>query len=121
MQPPLAAVRWGMAGYSIVMTTTDSRDEAELLARSLVAERLAACVQLLPIVSHYVWEDRPTRSEEILLLVKTAAARVPAVTDYIEAHHSYDTPEVIAVPVESGSVRYLGWIDGSVDVGGAGP
>lgn len=97
--------------YALVMTTTDSPDEAESLARSLVDAGLAACVQLAPIVSHYVWEGRASRSEEMLLLIKTRADRVEGVSRFLEDHHSYDTPEVLALPVGSGSPAYLRWID----------
>ncbi|MGH9280104.1 MAG: divalent-cation tolerance protein CutA [Acidimicrobiales bacterium] len=100
--------------YALVMTTTDSPDEAESLARSLVEARLAACVQLTPIVSHYVWEGTPTRAAETLLLAKTRADRVADITRFIEEHHSYDTPEVVALPIESGSAAYLRWIDSSL-------
>jgi periplasmic divalent cation tolerance protein len=100
--------------YALVMTTTDSSAEAESLARALVEARLAACVQLTPIVSHYVWEGEATRAEETLLLIKTRADRVAAVTTFIEERHSYATPEVVAIPIESGSAAYLRWIDHAV-------
>lgn len=97
--------------YALVMTTTDSPDEAEGLARSLVDAGLAACVQLTPVASHYVWEGRARRTEETLLLIKTRADRVDGVTRFLEDNHSYDTPEVVALPIESGSPAYLRWID----------
>ncbi len=101
-------------GYSLAMTTVGSADEADDLAAVLVERRLAACVQLTPIVSHYVWDGAPQRSDEILLLIKTATSRMADLRAFLEAHHPYDTPELIEVPIVSGLPGYLGWIDQSV-------
>lgn len=97
--------------YSVVVTTTDSETEAESLAKALVANKLAACVQLTHIVSHYVWEGETTKSDEILMLIKTKRSKVNAIKEYIDKNHSYDTPELIELPVLSGLPGYLHWID----------
>ncbi|MDP9075679.1 MAG: divalent-cation tolerance protein CutA [Actinomycetota bacterium] len=96
------------------MTATGSEHEAEAIADALVNAGLAACVQRSPIVSHYRWQGQATRSEEILLLIKTTAERVPEVMASINSHHSYDTPEILELPISSGWPAYLAWIDQSV-------
>jgi len=107
-------------GYALVMTTVGSSDEADELAATLVAQGLAACVQLTPVVSHYVWEGEAHRSTETLLLIKTAARRMADLRAHVEAHHPYDTPELIEVPIVSGLPAYLRWIDQAVQPGAAG-
>lgn len=101
--------------HAIVMTTTDDPAEAAALARRLVEDRLAACVQVTGVTSTYRWEGSVTAADERLLLIKTRADRVAAVQAFLAEHHSYDTPEVIEVPIASGLPDYLGWIDSSVD------
>ncbi len=101
-------------GYSLVMTTVGSADQADELAADLVERRLAACVQLTAIASHYVWDGERQRADETLLLIKTATSRMADLRAYIEAHHPYDIPELIEVPIVSGLPAYLGWIDRSV-------
>lgn len=100
--------------HTIVMTATDDPDQAADLARRLVEGRLAACVQVTGVTSTYRWEGEVTTADERLLLIKTRADRVPAVEAFLAEHHSYDTPEVIEVPIVSGLPGYLGWIDQSV-------
>lgn len=100
--------------HAIVMTTTDDPAEAAELARRLVEERLAGCVQVTAVTSTYRWEGEVTTADERLLLIKTRADRVAAVEAFLSEHHSYDTPEVIEVPITSGASQYLGWIDESV-------
>lgn len=99
------------SAHIMIMTTTDSVDEARSLARGLVEGRLAACVQALPITSHYSWEGALEESEEVLLLIKTAAGRYEAVEEFLNDKHSYDTPEIVQVPVTAGSQAYLAWVD----------
>jgi periplasmic divalent cation tolerance protein len=94
------------------MTTCPDRRSAARLAGSLVDARLAACVQLLPIESHYAWKGKRTRSREVLLLAKTRAARFAAVRDHIEEHHPYEIPEIVAVPASAGSAAYIAWVLG---------
>ena len=96
---------------AVVVTTTDSPDEAERLARGLVEHRLAACVQIVgPIRSAFRWEGSVSVETEWQLVAKTAAARVGELTAWIAAEHSYDVPEVIAVPVVGGHAPYLQWV-----------
>lgn len=98
-----------------VFCTTGSRDEAEAIAEALVCDGLAACVQITgPITSVYRWQGAVERAEEWLLLAKTTAERYEALEAAILAMHSYDVPEVVAVPIERGSEAYLRWLSESV-------
>lgn len=95
-----------------VQTTTDSRAEAVELARAAVELRLAACAQVSgPIASTYWWEDSVERAEEWQLTLKLPAAGYPALADFITRRHSYDEPEIVALPIIAGSVAYLSWIE----------
>ena len=95
----------------IVLSTCASSEEAGKLARALVEKRLAACVNVLPGVrSIYRWKDAIEEDEEILLVIKTSRALVEELRAEIERLHSYEVPEVIALPIVDGSERYLAWM-----------
>jgi periplasmic divalent cation tolerance protein len=97
--------------YLQVTTTTDSRQEAADLAKSAVAERLAACAQLVgPIASTYWWEGEIESAEEWIVVFKTTADRFDELASLITEGHSYDTPEIIATSVVAGSMDYLAWV-----------
>ena len=99
----------------IVMTTVVSSQEAARLGRALVEERLAACATLLPAAqSIYHWKDLIESSSECLLLLKTAADRLPALEARLHELHSYQTPEFLVLAVEAGSHPYLAWLDASL-------
>lgn len=99
----------------IVMITAGSRVEAETLAKTIVERRLAACVQILPeMLSVYRWQGTVQRSSEHLLLVKTMHARFAELEREVRLEHTYDTPEVIAIPVVVGSEDYLEWLSVNV-------
>jgi periplasmic divalent cation tolerance protein len=97
--------------YVIVMTACTDEDQAERLAAALVEKRLAACVQASGITSTYRWKGTVEKSQEVRLMVKAKAADYPAIEALIVALHSYDLPEVLAIPVIAGSSAYLEWID----------
>ena len=97
--------------HALMLTTAPDRAQAEALARGLVEQGLAACVQLLPIDSVYRWEGQVQSAAEVLLLIKTRAERVEAVTAALAAAHPYETPQIIAVPITAGLPAYLAWID----------
>jgi periplasmic divalent cation tolerance protein len=95
-----------------VQTTTDSRAEAVELARAAVELRLAACAQVSgPIASTYWWEGSVERAEEWQLTLKLPAAGYPALAEFITRRHSYDEPEIVALPIVGGSEPYLSWIE----------
>ncbi len=103
-------------GFSLVLTTAGSEEQAETLARALVERRLAACVNVVPAVcSVYRWKGEVVREEERLLLVKTSTALVEAVRAAVLELHSYETPEVIALPIASGDPAYLRWLADAID------
>ncbi len=98
------------SGHVVVMSTTDSVDEAKRLARSAVTEHLAACVQVMPISSTYAWEGRIVEDDEFLLLFKTSADAAERLRGLLESIHGYDVPEVLELPVSAGSAAYLDWL-----------
>jgi len=96
--------------FGVMLTAAASREEAQKIARLLVAEKLAACVQLLPIESFYTWQEKTQNEAEILLLIKTRTALFDAATARIKAIHSYTVPEIVALPFAAGFQGYLDWI-----------
>jgi periplasmic divalent cation tolerance protein len=101
--------------YRVVLMTAPRGRKAGLLARGLVAERLAACVNVIPgVVSHYRWQGRLCRDAECLLIAKTSAAKLPALERWVASHHPYAVPEVLALKVEAGSKLYLRWLAGAL-------
>jgi len=96
--------------YGVMLTTTPTREEAKEIARLLIAEKLAACVQLLPIESFYVWQGQTQNEAEVLLLIKTQSALFEKAISRIKAVHSYTVPEIVALPFTSGFAGYLDWI-----------
>lgn len=97
--------------YVIVLCTCADASVALNLARRLVDTRLAACVNILPgVTSVYAWEDKVESSAEHLLVIKTEAELFFGVQEFIKQNHSYELPEVIAVPILHGLPDYLKWI-----------
>lgn len=95
----------------LVLSTIDDAEAAEEIARKLVDERLAACVNIIPeITSIYKWKGNLERSVERLLLVKTAEDQVSELTTRLIELHPYDVPEVIAFPIDQGHPPYLEWL-----------
>ena len=98
--------------YQIILCTCPDKDTAEKIARLLVDDRLAACVNILPrITSVYRWREQVESAQEHLLLIKANKSSYQAIEQTIKKHHPYELPEIIAVPVESGLPEYLHWID----------
>ena len=100
----------------VVFITAANKGEADRLAGMLVETRLAACVQILPAIeSTYRWQGQVERAVEVLLFVKTMRASFADLEKAVRALHSYETPEILAVPVVAGSEAYLGWLNASVN------
>lgn len=96
----------------VVLSTCGSEDEAARIAKHLVEARLAACVNVMPrIRSFYRWQGKIEEAEEWLLVVKTSRDRFDSLRAALEAAHSYELPEVLAIPVVDGSPNYLAWLD----------
>lgn len=101
-----------MTEYIQVITTTNTEEEARRLQRVLVEERAAACVQVIgPISSLYWWEGKIEEAGEWICLAKAKARDYPSIESLIRENHSYDLPEILAIPVSTGNVDYLAWID----------
>jgi periplasmic divalent cation tolerance protein len=100
----------------LVLVTSGSRKEARKIARALVGQRLAACVSeiAVPVASTYRWKRKVESAKEFLLLIKTSKRRFAAVRDAVRRLHSYEVPEIIALPIAAGSRAYLDWIAESV-------
>ncbi|WP_295392314.1 divalent-cation tolerance protein CutA [uncultured Thiodictyon sp.] len=95
----------------LVFCTCPDQETAARIAERLVGERLAACVNLLPgIASIYRWEGEVQRETEVLLLIKTVAGRLPALTETLRGLHPYQVPEIIALPIAAGLPDYLNWV-----------
>ncbi len=95
----------------VVMISAPNQDEAQRLARMLIEKRLAACVQILPnMQSLYVWQGSVEHADENLLLVKTTLDLFAQLEAAVRAEHSYETPEIIAVPAVASSRPYLSWM-----------
>ena len=104
-----------MTGKLIVFVTCQSAAEAEVIARTVVEEHLAACVNVMPGVrSCYMWGQEMKWSEEVLLLVKTTEGKYAELQSRVKELHSYDVPEIVAVKIEAGLEGYLKWIAQSV-------
>ncbi|MCS6926246.1 MAG: divalent-cation tolerance protein CutA [Candidatus Binatia bacterium] len=100
-----------MTGYLVVFVTTGGTAEAEQIATTLVNERLAACVNILnPIRSFYRWQGAINDDQECLLLIKARAEDFDALAARVKTLHSYQVPEIIAVPIVAGSDAYIDWL-----------
>jgi periplasmic divalent cation tolerance protein len=98
--------------FQIVLTTCPDAACAERIARALVEEGLAACVNILPSMrSIYKWKGKIEDATEQLLVIKSAVARFPAICDRLRSLHPYELPEIIAVPIVEGLPEYLAWLN----------
>ena len=103
-----------MTPYRIVFITAGGEEEAVRIAKALVEQRLAACVNIIqPVRSIYRWEGKVCDEQELLLVAKTHMAQIAALMACVEELHSYEVPEVLAIPIESGFPPYLEWVEES--------
>ncbi len=104
-----------MAEYIQVITTTQRREDAQKIAERLVAERLAACVQVVgPVTSTYRWKGQIETAQEWQCWIKTRQGLFAALAEAIRQVHPYEVPEILALPVLAGAASYLAWLDGEV-------
>ena len=103
----------------VVFMTAASGEEATRLAEMLVGAQLAACVQILPeMESVYRWEGKVERQSEVLLIAKTTHGKFADLEREVRALHTYETPEIVAVPITAGSAPYLEWLSKTTDLHG---
>jgi periplasmic divalent cation tolerance protein len=102
-----------MSDFCVVMTTASSDEAVQRLIDKALGEKLAACVQAMPMTSHYVWKGKIVREAETLLLFKAKTADYPALEEAIHAVHDYETPQIIRLDMAAGLPAYLAWIAAS--------
>lgn len=101
-----------MTDYIQVITTTNTGEEARKIQRVLVEERATACVQIIgPIRSLYWWKGKIEEAKEWICLAKARGENYQRIESLIKENHSYDVPEILAVPIATGNRDYLAWID----------
>jgi len=107
--------RRAIGRFAIVLVTAPDIKVARNVAKACLEARAAACVNIVPrLESHYWWQGKVERGNELLLLIKTTSARLSALEKCVLANHPYDTPEFVVLPISSGNRRYLEWISDSV-------
>jgi periplasmic divalent cation tolerance protein len=99
-----------VSGVSILVTTIDSAEKARELARAALAGKLAACVQIAPIASHYVWKGELCEEAEFLLQMKHRREDYPALADLVRRLHSYETPEILRIDAAEADPAYSAWL-----------
>lgn len=100
--------------YGVILVTVDTQEAAEQLAKILVSDRLAACVNLFPVHSVYTWEGKLEQAAEWQLVIKTDLALFEAIEAELNNSHPYEVPEILALPIQEGAVPYLNWLAASV-------
>jgi len=100
--------------FSMVLTTVNSQQVKQNIINHLLEKRLAACIQVMPIESHYVWQEKICQDSEQLLIIKTESCRYPEIESAISELHDYDVPQIVQVPINNGFNPYLSWISASV-------
>ncbi|MDO8747602.1 MAG: divalent-cation tolerance protein CutA [Candidatus Omnitrophota bacterium] len=100
--------------YIVVFITASSKEEARKIARGLLEEKLAACVNILPgLESHFWWQGKIDSAKEALLVIKTKKELFNKLAKKVKSLHSYSVPEIIALPIVAGNTEYLNWINDS--------
>ena len=106
------------ASRVVVLITTATEEEAHRIAKLLLNQRKAACVNIVPrVASSFWWQGQLDSAQESLLIVKTKASLLPEIVEMVKKAHSYEVPEVIALPIINGNEDYLRWIDSEVEQG----
>ena len=101
--------------YTLIMVTTSSREEAEKIATTLLERKLIACANILgPVSSRFWWQGKIDLAEEYMIFMKTKRELFDQVADSVKQLHSYEVPEIIALPIVEGAKPYLEWINSSL-------
>jgi periplasmic divalent cation tolerance protein len=101
--------------FALVYMTAKSMEEAEKLRQMLLEKKLAACVNMAPADSKYLWKGKIEAQEEVVLFCKTRMDLVKEITESVKSVHSYDTPCIIAMPIEGGNEDYLKWLEEALE------
>lgn len=102
-------------GFAVILITTSQDEESQLIARVLLEQKVAACVSIIPQVNSLFWWQKSIEQEsESLLVVKTRIELIDEIIRLVKEVHSYDVPEIIAIPIIGGNHDYLEWVDGEV-------
>lgn len=102
-------------GKIVIFVTTSSEEEARKVAELLLGQRKAACINIVPRVdSSFWWQGKLDSARESLLIIKTRASLLPEIIEMVKSVHSYEVPEIIALPIIGGSEDYLKWIDDEI-------
>lgn len=110
-RPSYRIMRMSSRKVLVVLVMTSSRREAGSIAKAVVKEKLAACVNMVPgVTSVFRWKGRVQISREVLLIMKTTVRRYSALEQRIRSLHSYQVPEILAVKIEKGAKQYIGWV-----------
>ncbi len=96
--------------YGVILVTAPSRAEAGAIAKTLIQEKLAACINLIPVHSIYTWQNEIHSSDEWQLVIKSDLRQFQTLAARVREIHSYEVPEIVALPVVEGSQPYLAWI-----------
>ncbi len=103
-------------GEIVVFVTAGTEEEARRIAELLLGQRKAACVNIVPKVdSLFWWQGKLDSAQESLLIIKTVASLLPEIVELVKGVHSYEVPEIIAMPIIGGNEDYLKWIDSEVE------
>ena len=103
------------ASRVVILTTAANEEEAHSIAELLLNQRTAACINVVPGVdSLFWWQGKLDSAKESILVIKTRASLVPEIVEIVKKVHSYEIPEIIALPITSGNADYLEWIDSNV-------
>ena len=102
------------SNYGVVLVTVSSLSEGQTIATALIEDKLAACVNLLPIDSIYLWQGEIQQDREYQLIIKTDLNKFTELAAKIKTLHSYEVPEIIALPIVDGSQAYLNWLGTSL-------
>ena len=97
--------------YSITITTFPEKESAKETAKMLISRQLAACVQMFPIESAYLWKGEVCEDNEVMLLIKSKTALFDGIADVIKVIHPYEVAEIVQIPITDGLPEYLRWID----------
>ncbi|URA10133.1 divalent-cation tolerance protein CutA [Thermospira aquatica] len=100
--------------YAIVMASIDTEENAKNIANLLLEKKLAACIQLFPITSYYIWQGKKETAKEILMLIKTQKKYYSRIENLIRNNHPYEIPEILLIPVDKAFPLYGKWIDNTL-------